>query len=276
MSIYDELKIDCHCHVLDPARFPYGEASAYRPAGQEVGTAAQLGRVMDAYGVRHALLVGPNSGYEQDNRCLLDAIAQRGDRLKGIAVVPNDVQDDALVQLKAAGVVGVAFNATFHGVDYYRDTLPLMERLRALDMCVWRQGQHDLLVVLAPLLERSGVRPLIDHCGRPTPGAGLGQPGFRTLLALAQTQRVFVKLSGYVKFAATPYPYADVRPYTDALLAAFTPGGCLWASDWPYLRAPERIDYGPLLSLVTQLLPDARDRRKVLWETPCRVLGFAC
>jgi predicted TIM-barrel fold metal-dependent hydrolase len=67
-----------------------------------------------------------------------------------------------------------------------------------------------------------------------------------------------------------------VRPYTDALLAAFTPDGCLWASDWPYLRAPERIDYGPLLSLVTQLLPDARDRRKVLWETPCRVLGFAC
>ena len=36
MSIYDEPKIDCHCHVLDPARFPYGEASAYRPAGQEV------------------------------------------------------------------------------------------------------------------------------------------------------------------------------------------------------------------------------------------------
>ena len=120
MTIYDEPKIDCHCHVFDPARFPYGEDSVYRPAGQEIGTAAQFTRVLDAYGVRHALLVGPNSGYEQDNRCMLDAIANGRGRFKGIAVVPNDIHDDALRSLKAAGIVGVAFNATFHGADYYR------------------------------------------------------------------------------------------------------------------------------------------------------------
>src|SRR6478672_4734475 len=89
MSVYDEPKVDCHCHVLDPARFPYGEASVYRPAGQEIGTAAQFTRVMDAFGATHALLVGPNSGYEQDNRCLLDAIANGAGRFKGIAVVPT-------------------------------------------------------------------------------------------------------------------------------------------------------------------------------------------
>jgi predicted TIM-barrel fold metal-dependent hydrolase len=90
MSIYDEAKVDCHCHVFDPARFPYGDDSVYRPAGQEIGKAAQLTRVLDAYGVRFALLVGPNSGYEQDNRCMLDAIANGRGRFKGIAVVPND------------------------------------------------------------------------------------------------------------------------------------------------------------------------------------------
>ena len=201
MSIYDEPKIDCHCHVLDPARFPYGEASVYRPAGQEIGTAAQFTRVMDAYGVTHALLVGPNSGYEQDNRCLLDAIASGAGRFKGIAVVPNDIGDGALRSLRAAGIVGVAFNATFHGVDFYRDTEDLLARLAALDLCVSLQVQHDQLVVLAPMLERAGVRVLIDHCGRPTTAAGLDQPGFRTLLRLAATGRVFVKLSGYGKFA---------------------------------------------------------------------------
>jgi predicted TIM-barrel fold metal-dependent hydrolase len=276
MNILLEPKIDCHCHVFDPLRFPYDAASVYKPAGQEIGTAAQFTRVLDAYGVTHALLVGPNSGYEQDNRCMLDAIASGAGRFKGIAVVPNNAGDDVLQSLQAAGVVGVAFNATFHGVDFYRDTDDLLARLAALGLCVSLQVQHDQLVVLAPMLERAGVRVLIDHCGRPTSAAGLDQPGFRTLLRLADTGRVFVKLSGYVKFAQMPFPYDDARPYVDALLGAFTPDGCLWASDWPFLRAPERIDYGPLLGLVERFVPDAAARHRVLFETPRRVLGFGC
>jgi predicted TIM-barrel fold metal-dependent hydrolase len=276
VSIYDEPKIDTHCHLFDPARFPYGEATPYRPSGQEIGTAAQLLHVLDAYGVRNALLVGPNSGYEQDNRCMLDAIASGNGRLKGIAVVPHDIDDTALRALKAAGVIGVAFNATFHGVDYYVDTADLLERLAALDLCISLQVEKDQLVTLAPMLADAGVRVLIDHCGRPSPGAGLDQPGFRTLLSLAVTNRVFVKLSGYVKFAQDPYPYADVRPFVDALLDAFTPDRCMWASDWPYLRATQRIDYGPLLKLIERFVPDATSRRRVMYETPRRVLGFDC
>jgi len=189
MSICDEPKIDCHCHVLDPVRFPYGNASIYRPAGQEIGTAAQFTRVMDAYGVTHALLVGPNSGYEQDNCCLLDAIANGAGRFKGIAVVPNDIGDGALRSLRAAGIVGVAFNATFHGVAFYRDTEDLLARLAALDLCVSLQVEHDQLVELAPMLRRAGVRVLIDHCGRPTTAAGLDQPGFRTARAAGRKRR---------------------------------------------------------------------------------------
>ena len=59
MSIFDEPKIDCHNHVFDPARFPYRADTPYRPAGQELATARQFREVMDAYGVCHALLVGP-------------------------------------------------------------------------------------------------------------------------------------------------------------------------------------------------------------------------
>ena len=54
-----EPKIDCHCHVLDPLRFPYGDATPYRPAGQEIGTAEQYAQVRVAYGIERALLVGP-------------------------------------------------------------------------------------------------------------------------------------------------------------------------------------------------------------------------
>ena len=76
MSLFDEPKIDTHCHVLDPARFPYNADTPYQPSGQEIGTAARLVQVFDAHTVLQGLLVGPNSGYELDNRCMLDAIAR--------------------------------------------------------------------------------------------------------------------------------------------------------------------------------------------------------
>jgi predicted TIM-barrel fold metal-dependent hydrolase len=55
---------------------------------------------------------------------------------------------------------------------------------------------------------------------------------------------------------------------------AFGPDGCLWGSDWPFLRAGQRVDYGPLLRLVEHLIPDHQDRRTVLWETPHALFGF--
>ena len=274
-SVFAERKIDTHVHVLDPARFPYAADTHYAPAGQELGSPAQLTAVMDAHGTRHALLVGPNSGYGLDNRCLLDTIAHGGDRFKGIAVVRNDISRDELLALKAKGVVGVAWNVTFYGVEHYANARPLLDSLVALDMFVDIQVEHDQLVHMMPLLANSGVRILVDHCGRPTVDAGLDQPGFRALLELGATKRAFVKLSGLVKFSREPAPHQDTWPFITALTDAFTFDHCLWASDWPYLRAPARVDYGVLLQLALTLFPDASDRRKLLWDTPRELFGFA-
>ena len=67
-------KIDCHIHAVDPVRFPYAADTPYRPSGQEIAPAAQLIRVLDVFDVRHALIVGTNSGYGTDSRILLDTI----------------------------------------------------------------------------------------------------------------------------------------------------------------------------------------------------------
>jgi len=275
MSVFDEPKIDAHCHVLDPARFPYAEGVAYRPAGAEIGPLDAYQRVMGAYGIRHALLVGPNSGYGQDNRCLLDALARGEGRLKGIAVVPNDMDDEALLAMRAGGVIGIALNATVLGTAYCLQAAPLLQRLAAHDMLLSLQVEHDQLLALRGLVEESGVRVLIDHGGRPAPGAGVGQPGFQALLALAGTGRVAVKLSGYQKFSASPPPHDDTRPYIDALIEAYTLDACMWASDWPFLRAPYRMELGVLLAHVERMLPDAAERRRLWWDTPARWLGFA-
>lgn len=261
-------------HVFDPERFPYATDTPYRPLAGETGSATQLGHVLDAHGVDHALIVGPNSGYGLDNRCLLDAIARGSGRYKGIAVVRNNASRDELQELQARGVVGIAFNVALLGVPFYRDSGPLLARLEELGMWAQVQVEHDQLVNLVPLLRDSGANLLFDHCGRPDPGAGLGQAGFQSLLSLAGSGRACVKLSGLSKCSAQPYPHPDALPYVQALLQAYTPDALVWASDWPFLRAPARVDYGPLLRLVEQWIPDAGVRHSIFWDTPKRLFGF--
>ncbi len=266
--------IDCHCHVIDPARFAFRADTPYRPTGQEIAPVDTLLRIMDLHGVRHALIVGTNSGYGEDSTPVMDAIARAEGRFKGVAVVANDIPAADLARLKAAGMIGVAFNAPFHGTPYYADAGELARKLADLGMLLQIQVREDQLLAFLPLIEGSPVPLVIDHCGRPAPGGGLDQPGFRALLDLGRAGRASVKLSGFSQFAATRHPYPDIRPYIDALLAAFTPQRCMWGSDWPFLRASERIDYAPLLQLIEAILPDEADRRAVLWDTPRRLFGF--
>jgi predicted TIM-barrel fold metal-dependent hydrolase len=273
-SIYTTPKVDCHCHVLDPAGFAYASDVAYRPAGQETGSADYFAQVLNAYGVQHALLVGPNSGYGTDNRCLLSAIARGKGRFKGIAVVPHDASLEQLQELKAQGIVGIAFNYSLHGLDYYRNTAPLMERLAALDMFVQVQVENEQMHSLAPTLLGNGAKLLIDHCGRPDITQGLAGKGFSALLSLASSKRATVKLSGFSKFSQQDYPFTDTLPYVHALVAAYSPDHCIWASDWPFLKAPRRLDYGPLLQLFAQAVPDAQARHQMLWRTPLKLFEF--
>jgi len=201
-------------------------------------------------------------------------IARGRGRFQGIAVVHNDASSEALADLKAKGILGIAINATYHGTDYYKNLQPLIRRLVELDMFLNIQFEGDQLLELAHLIENSDVKMLFDHSGRPILANGSAQPGFRMLCALGKNERAIIKLSGLAKFSRQSFPYEDTWPYAHALAESFGPERCLWGSDWPFLRAPERLDYGPLLTLFEQIVPDAQVRRQIQWETPRRIFGF--
>lgn len=274
MTIHDEPKIDCHSHLLDPVNFPYHPQAWYHPVANEQGSAEHITALFDAHRSRRALIVGPNSGYDTDNRCLLDLLDKGQGRFKGVAIVPNDLPRAELLRLRDRGIVGTTLQAALLGVDHFRDTGRLLSDLADAGMFADVQVEGDQLVDMAPILEPSGVRVLIDHCGRPNPLAGIDQPGFRTLLELGSSGRYYVKISGLVKCSVQKFPWPDSWRYVAAILEAFTPDRCMWGSDWPFLRAPERIDYGTVVALVETLIPDAEDRRAVLWETPARLFGW--
>ena len=170
-------------------------------------------------------------GFEPDllhaHSPVLDAIARSNGRCKGISVVPLDIATSDLVALKAKGIVGIAFNSTLDGVDYYLRSHDLLARLADLDMILQIQAEKDQLADFHPLLDKTKVKLAIDHCGRPDIAAGLQAPGFQALLDLGRSGRACVKLSGYAKFSRRSHPYDDVQPFVGALLDAFTPDACV-------------------------------------------------
>jgi len=205
---------------------------------------------------------------------MLDAIRRGAGRFKGIAVVTNDASISQLQDLQGQGVVGIALNMALLEMSFYADADALCERAAALGLFVQVQVKGDQMVALAPRLLGSGARILIDHHGRPDVARGLANPGFQALLGMAESGRCNVKLSGFDKFAGDPYPFSNALPFTEALVSTFGPAHCMWASDWPHVRAIQRLDYGALLRLFESSVPSEEARRAILFETPKRLFGF--
>jgi predicted TIM-barrel fold metal-dependent hydrolase len=178
-----------------------------------------------------------------------------------------------LHELAQQGIIGVAFNPALHGVAYYADIAPLLDILAKRGMWAQFQVQDDQLIELLPMIERSGVRVMIDHCGRPNIQEGIQQKGFQTLLALGRTGQAVVKLSGFAKFSTAGFPFEDTCIVVEALAENFSLQRCVWASDWPYLKAPYRLDYMPMLALYADLF-DLAECEQIMWHTPKQLFDF--
>lgn len=276
MSVFTERKIDCHNHIFDPVRFPYPPESSYRPDGQEIATFDLFTQMMDAYGITNALIVGPNSGYgEDDNRALLDAIARSEGRCKGMAVVNQDCSLEQLQALEEQGIAGITFNIAFYGVEHFSSSAALLDRIAQTGLIAQFQVEGDQLIPLKSMFADSGATLLVDHCGRPDLDAGVDSAGFEAVLSLAETDRAWIKVSGFDKFSRQPLPWADTQPYVSAIQQAYGEDRLIWGSDWPFLRARHRMDVGSLLKLAETQFPELQKREKFFWKNAADLLGFA-
>jgi len=267
--------VDSHAHVICGDSYPYASETLYQPRPSQAGTAAKFRAVLDAHGLTHGLLVGAGP-YGPDNRCMLDAIAASGGRFKGIALVKAEAPDRELSALADQGVVGIRMNLMGHGMRPLTEPGAgrLLARVKEMKWLLQIHCQKDELAEAAPILRQAGVRVMIDHFGRPDIKRGVSQPGFRTLLEFGRSGNAVIKLSGPFRSSLEGYPYRDVDPFIAAAIEAFTLDNCVWGSDWPYVRMDERMDYGPPFTCLTRWLPDAKDRQKVLWDSPARLFGF--
>ncbi len=84
---------DTHAHVFGPAdRFPYADDRSYTPP--DAPLAKYLG-MLDTIGFARGVLV-QGSAHGHDNSAMLDALARRPDRLRGVAVADENVTPQTL------------------------------------------------------------------------------------------------------------------------------------------------------------------------------------
>lgn len=219
---------DCHVHVFD-ATCPVAPGH-YRPAHRPL---VQIEAQATALGVKHLVLVQP-SVYGTDNALLLRALVQTPGRHRGVVVLDEDIDDDALQAMHAAGVRGVRFNRVSpvgKTDDVGARFKALAPRLRQLGWHVqWYVAAEDLPLV-ARLHAGSGLDCVLDHLAGLTAVPAEGTAVASALCTLAELG-AWVKLSGWYRLGSSA-PYAGLVPVIRLVEGLFG-ARLLWGSDWPH------------------------------------------
>ena len=267
---------DTHAHVMGPkARHAYSPARIYTPPDCLLNDYLHM---LDILGVERAVLVQP-SVYGTDNSAMLDAMKAANGRLRGVAVVADDVSDAELQNLNDAGVRGVRVNIV-DVKDRKPGTLP-MKSLTQLAKRIAPLGWHMEFLMHAdefPDLDRQfadfPVDIVLGHLGYMTPGAPLEHPGFQALLRLMQSGKAWVKLTGPYRITAAPLPYPGTAAFAKALLEA-NRERVLWGTDWPHVMLKGSMpNDGALADVLFDWIPDPMLRQQVLARNPEKLYGF--
>lgn len=262
--------IDTHAHIFERG-LPLVSGRRYT-LDYDATEAAYLDRLAAA-GMSHGVLVQP-SFLGTDNGYMIGALLRNPGKLHGIAAVDPEIDAATLDEMDAAGVVGIRLNLIGLPIPDCRSEpwAGLFRRLAERDWVVEiHRAAIDTPQVVMPLLEY-GVRVVIDHYGRPNPAQCADDPGFRAVLGLARTGRVWVKLSAPYRTDADAE--AEVR-MSNLLREAFGPSRLLWGSDWPHTQFESRASYDAEFAALVRRVPDVVERRRILIETPAKLYRFA-
>jgi len=269
---------DAHAHVFGPAdRFPYADDRSYTPP--DAPLPKYLG-MLDAIGFTRGVLV-QGSAHGHDNSAMLDALARRPDRVRGVAVADENVTAQTLREWNKTGVRGLRFNHFFRGGQlHYRGGVPLTVAEKHASVMA-ELGWHLQLWIdvkdlpdTIPVLKKIGLPVVIDHMGRTDARAGTGTDGFKSLLRCVGEGWCWAKLSGAHRLSLNAPDYPDARPFHEALVNA-NPERLVWGGDWPHPRVEgEMPDAGHLFELFRQWTPDEATRERVLVANPAKLYGF--
>jgi predicted TIM-barrel fold metal-dependent hydrolase len=250
-----------------------------------IATVAQLKTLRMQTGASRNVIVQP-SFYGFDNSCLLDAMAELGNSVRGIAVVQQTVSDAELQRLNRAGVVGVRLNLATAGVRDPKVAIDQINgfapRFKALNWHIQINTNIAIVPAIAQTVGSLPVPVVFDHMANLEAEKGANQPGFGALVELVRAGNTYVKLSAPYNLSKRA-DFADVIPLAKALVAAHA-DRMLWGTNWPHPgqgRGPiseitpyQVVDNPTLMRVLEQEVPDAAMRKVILVDTPARLYRF--
>lgn len=262
---------DCHAHIFGPeAAYPYADGRSYTPPD---ASREEYLTMLATLGIERMVIVQPSVlGF--DNRCTTDAVASFGTRrARSIVMIPPDIPEPELQALHDGGARGVRFITTSNGGASLDQLQAVAARIAPLgwhiQMYVPAQTWADLTTVVQGL----PVAVVMDHMAGIEAGQAENAEGSTAVFRLLESDRFWVKLSGY-RASIAGYPYADVAPLARRL-AALAPDRCVWGTDWPHPNMHEHMpDDGELLDLLATWIPDKAQWRRILVDNPARLYGF--
>ena len=208
---------------------------------------------------------------------LVASLHKYPDRFRGIAVVDPGIGSEQLQTLQDAGVVGIRLNLIglptpdFASSSWRGLLAQLRQRRWQVEV---HQSARELRPVLDPLIGE-GLDVVVDHFGRPDEKLGIDDPGFRYLLTLGPSRKVWVKLSGAYRNGPAGRGEATALAAMPLLRSSFGLDRLVWGSDWPHTLFEKTVDYPTQRRLLEEWLPAPPDRMIVLRETPARLFAFS-
>jgi L-fuconolactonase len=275
--------VDSHQHFWDPAALKLPPNPPEAAVLNRAFLPADLEREIKPLGINYTVLVQGYPQTDEANRWLFEQ-SNSADFVKGVVAWVDLQKPDqagrALEELKKQPkFVGIRHIVQDEPDVNWIVREPVLESFKELarhkipyDMVIKPQHLRNVLKVANRVPQLSIV---IDHIAKPDIAAG-GSPGWaETLTAVAQSPKVYCKLSGMVTEADHhKWKPSDLTPYVHHATEAFGWDRVMYGSDWPVclLAASYRQVWDALHEALGAISEE--QRRKVFGANAVRFYGL--
>jgi predicted TIM-barrel fold metal-dependent hydrolase len=230
-------------------------------------TAEDYLATLDRHGVHFGVLAAASNHFDYNDYAL--ACLERHPRLRATVNVRPDIELAILRDMKRAGVVGIRLMfirlpelPDLSSFEYRR----LFRRLADLDMHVHLHLEGSRSAPVVDLIEKTGVKLVMDHFGTPDPVKRTQCEGFQNILRAVQRGRTWVKLSGGFRRDADA-----AKAYAAELIRSAGPERLVWGSDCPFCGFEGRVTYQDTIDDFLAWVPDSEMRHIIGCETPLKL-----
>lgn len=264
---------DTHVHLFGPShKYRFASDSPYV---SHDALPADLFAMQDAVGLSTAVIVSPG-GYGRDYTMLADVLAQYPERLRGVALMPDDTPSAAFARLGKLGVRGLRMISDKRGghLPHYNAETAARAHEHGWHVQFYPHGTD--IVDYADKLLALPNDIVLDHFASIPAAGGVDQPAVKAVLRMLDTGRVWLKLSGPMRCTTDNLPYAAVTPLAK-LFVKHAPERLVWGSDWPHVNMAgrEMPNDGALIDLMAEWVPDAAVRDRIFAHNAKTLYGFA-